>query len=255
MFYKHLRILILLFIVMIIPISVHAVETGEGDQPQASAASSDDAVHQHGHVQGAAHQPATPGGAHGMQGSMAHGGMQGGMKGGCPKMMGKMGGGMQGGMMHGMHGGGMKGGGMHGGKGSGKGMHGGMTQGGCPKMMDKMHGGVAHGGMHSISRIIMSLEKMNLTQEQWSEINSMARQSLDAAADYWAEKMKVKLELTAMRGSGSLNEQRVREIFVGKAEARAQMFLTRTKLLQGLRNILSSEQLQQIDGLESTVRQ
>lgn len=175
-----------------------------------------------------------------------------------PAMMG--GSGMPGGPGQGMMGSGASGGmGMMGG-GSGGGMMGpGMMRMmmshmmGGPGGMGKMMGGMGSGGGKDRGRGMMArmtdmLEQLNLTPEQWNKVRKLARERLEKMVDLWAMRTKLEIELSSLRWDQKLDAKRVKELFIQKAGAQADMFLAGLEYLRGLKSILTPEQAKKLEG-------
>ncbi|MFO7783106.1 MAG: Spy/CpxP family protein refolding chaperone [Thermodesulfobacteriota bacterium] len=101
------------------------------------------------------------------------------------------------------------------------------------------------------AHMIHMLEELNLSPGQWDRVRSLAREKLDRMADLWAQRMKMRIELAALNYDQEIDPQHVKNVFVKAAEARAGMFLTSLEYMKGLREILTPEQLEKLEGPEN----
>ena len=95
------------------------------------------------------------------------------------------------------------------------------------------------------------MSKMNLTPEQWEKVRPMAKQGLDKMADLSAKSMKAQIEIAGLRWDKEMDAQKVKKLFAEEAEVQAEMFLTGMNYLRGLKNVLTPEQAQQLEGFEA----
>jgi Spy/CpxP family protein refolding chaperone len=117
--------------------------------------------------------------------------------------------------------------------------------GGMGKMMGKMGRGMkGRGGMAHMARM---LEELNLTPEQWDQVRTLARERLEKMADLWAQRMKLQIELAALRWDTEIDPQKVKDLFVKKAEAKAEMFLAGLAYMRELKKIITAEQLKKLE--------
>lgn len=167
-----------------------------------------------------------PGANTGMMGSGGGHGMMGPGGGGCPKMMGMMDNGMMPMMMAHMMGG----------------------AGGMGKMMGQMGAGAMSGvGSGGMAHMVQMLENLNLTSDQWDQVRNLAAERLEKMADLWAQRMKLQIGLAALRWDKEIDPQQVKDLFVKKAEAKAEMFLTSLDYLRKLKGVLTQEQLKKLE--------
>ncbi|MFO7688281.1 MAG: Spy/CpxP family protein refolding chaperone [Desulfobacterales bacterium] len=146
--------------------------------------------------------------------------------GGCPKMMGMMDNGMMPMMMAHMMGG----------------------AGGMGKMMGQMGAGAMSGvGSGGMAHMVQMLENLNLTSDQWDQVRNLAAERLEKMADLWAQRMKLQIGLAALRWDKEIDPQQVKDLFVKKAEAKAEMFLTSLDYLRKLKGVLTQEQLKKLE--------
>lgn len=66
-------------------------------------------------------------------------------------------------------------------------------------------------------------------------------------ADLWVQRMKLRIELTSQRWDEEINPQQVKDLFVKKGEAKAEMFLASLDYLRKLKKILTQEQLKKFN--------
>lgn len=199
------------------------------------------------HPPGTADKAATAPGSTG--GGMMGPGMM-GSGGGCAKMMGVMG---QGGDQDGRDMMGMM----------DKGMMGMMDHGMMPMMMAHMMGGPGGmgkmleqmgsgmqggGGPGAMAHMACRLDNLDLTPEQWDQVRSLAAKRLDKMADLWAQRMKLQIGLASLRWDKDVDPQKVKDLFVKMADAKADMFLAGRQYLAELKGILTPEQLQKFEG-------
>jgi hypothetical protein len=121
--------------------------------------------------------------------------------------------------------------------------------GGMGKMMGQMGSGMKGrgGGPGCMARMARMLENLNLTPEQWDQVRTMARERLEKMADLWAQRMKLQIELAALRWDKEIDSQKVKELFIKKAEAKAEMLLAGLEYLRGLKGALNQEQLKKLE--------
>lgn len=96
-------------------------------------------------------------------------------------------------------------------------------------------------------RMIADLEELDLTPEQWSRVRTLAQEKLGRMADLWARQMNLRIEVAGLQWSGNLDAQRVKDAFMKEAEARAEMVLAGIEYTRGLKEILTPEQLEEIE--------
>ena len=139
---------------------------------------------------------------------------------------------------------------------SGRGMMGMMMShmmggpGGMGKMMGQMGTGRKgrDGGPRGMAHMARMLENLNLTPEQWDQVHTLARDRLEKMADLWAQRMKLQIELAGLRWDKEIDPQQVKNLFVKKAEAKAEMFLASLAYMRELKGILTQEQLKKLEG-------
>ena len=121
--------------------------------------------------------------------------------------------------------------------------------GGMGKMMGQMGSGMKGrgGGPGGMAYMARMLDNLDLTPEQWDQVRTIARQRLDKMVDLWAQRMKLQIELAGLRWDKKVNPQQVKDLFVKKAEAKAEMFLVGLEYLRGLKGILTPEQLKKLE--------
>ena len=121
--------------------------------------------------------------------------------------------------------------------------------GGMGKMMGQMGAGMGgrDSGSHSMAQMARMLEDLNLTSEQWDQVRGLARERLAKMADLWAQRMKLQIELAGLRWDKEIEPQKIKDLFVKKAEANAEMFLTSLEYLRKLKSVLTQEQLKKLE--------
>ena len=121
--------------------------------------------------------------------------------------------------------------------------------GGMGKMMGQMGAGMGgrDSGSHSMAQMARMLEDLNLTSEQWDQVRGLARERLAKMADLWAQRMKLQIELAGLRWDKEIDSQKVKDLFVKKAQANAEMFLTSLEYLRKLKSVLTQEQLKKLE--------
>jgi len=121
--------------------------------------------------------------------------------------------------------------------------------GGMGKMMGQMGSGMKGrgGGPGGMAYMARMLDNLDLTPEQWEQVRTLARQRLDKMVDLWAQRMKLQIELAGLRWDKKIDPQQVKDLFVKKAEAKAEMFLVGLEYLRGLKGILTPEQLKKLE--------
>ena len=102
------------------------------------------------------------------------------------------------------------------------------------------------------SHMVRTLENLNLTSEQWDRVRRLAADRLDKMADLWAQRMKLQIGLASLRWDKEIDPQQVKDLFMKKAEAQAEMFLAGRRYLRGLNGILTPEQLRKFEGQEDS---
>jgi hypothetical protein len=88
---------------------------------------------------------------------------------------------------------------------------------------------------------------LNLTSDQWDQVRNLAAERLEKMADLWAQRMKLQIGLAALRWDKEIDPQQVKDLFVKKAEAKAEMFLTSLDYLRKLKGVLTQEQLKKLE--------
>lgn len=163
------------------------------------------------------------GGGSGMMAKMHKSGEE-----GDPGMMGKMGQGMMHMMMFHMTGG---------------------QTGGIGKMMGKMGSRMKDGGgaPPELPKLVHMLDGLDLSQAQWEQVRSLARKRLEKMVDLWAQRMKLRIELAAIRWDQEVDPQKVKDLFVRRAEAKAELFLGSLDYLKRLKGILTQEQIEELE--------
>ena len=78
-------------------------------------------------------------------------------------------------------------------------------------------------------------------------MRDLARERLGKMADLWAQRMKLQIELAAMKWDKEINPQKVKEVFAEEAEAKAEMFLTSLDYIRKLKGVLNQEQLEKLE--------
>jgi hypothetical protein len=118
--------------------------------------------------------------------------------------------------------------------------------GGMGKMMGQMGAGMEGrpGGLRGMARM---LEDLELTPEQWDQVRVLAGERIEKMADLWAQRVKLQIELAGLRWDKEVNRQQIKEVFVKKAEADADMFLTGLDYIRKLKSVLNPEQLQKME--------
>lgn len=125
--------------------------------------------------------------------------------------------------------------------------------GGMGKMMGRMGAGMkSDGGPGGMAHMVRTLDNLNLTPEQWDQVRSLAAVKLDKMADLWAQRMKLQIGLASLRWDKEIDPQQVKDLFMKKAEAQAEMFLAGRRYLRGLNGILTPEQLRKFEGQEDS---
>lgn len=121
--------------------------------------------------------------------------------------------------------------------------------GGMRKMMDKMKSGTERnaGGLRSMVHMARMLEELDLTPEQWDQVRQLARTGLDKMVDLWAQRMKLRIELASVNWEEKVDAQKVKELFVKRAEAKADMLMACLTYLRSLQELLTPEQLEQLN--------
>jgi len=127
-------------------------------------------------------------------------------------------------------------------------MTGGQT-GGMGKMMGKMGSRLKDGGgaPPELPKMVHMLDGLDLSQAQWEQVRSLARKRLEKMVDLWAQRMKLRIELAAIRWDQEVDPQKVKDLFVRRAEAGAELFLGSLDYLQSLRAILTREQIEELE--------
>ncbi|MCF8063008.1 MAG: hypothetical protein K9M82_10865 [Deltaproteobacteria bacterium] len=121
--------------------------------------------------------------------------------------------------------------------------------GGMGKMMGRMGSGMKEGGdtPHDLSKMVHMLDKLDLSQGQWDQVRSLARNRLERMVDLWAQRMKLRIKLAAIPWDREVDPQKVKDLFVRRAEANAELFLVSLDYLHGLKEILTPEQLEELE--------
>lgn len=121
--------------------------------------------------------------------------------------------------------------------------------GGMGKMMGQMGSSMRgrDGGSRGMVQMARMLEGLNLTPGQWDQVRGLARERLEKMADLWAQRMKLQIELAGLRWDKEIDPQKVKDLFVKKAEANAEMFLTSLDYLRKLKGVLTQEQLKKLE--------
>ncbi|MCF8108541.1 MAG: Spy/CpxP family protein refolding chaperone [Desulfohalobiaceae bacterium] len=120
-------------------------------------------------------------------------------------------------------------------------------------MGQDMMGGMAPGmgrqgdGQGGMAQMAGMLDNLDLTSGQWDQVHTLAGTRLEKMADLWVEQMKLRIKLAAMKWDQSIDHQQVKDLFVKIAEARAEMFLAGVDYLNGLKEILTPEQLKKLE--------
>ncbi len=86
-----------------------------------------------------------------------------------------------------------------------------------------------------------------MTPGQWEQVHTLAGTRLEKMADLWAEQMKIRIKLATIKWGQTIDPQQVKDLFVKMAEARAEMFLAGVDYLNGLKEILTQEQLKKLE--------
>lgn len=122
-------------------------------------------------------------------------------------------------------------------------------QGGMGKMMGQMGSGTKgrDGGSRDMAQMARMLEGLNLTPEQRDQVRGLARERLEKMVDLWAQRTKLQIELAGLRWDKEIDPQKVKDLFVKKAEAKAEMFLTSLDYLRKLKGVLTQEQLKKLE--------
>ncbi|MCF8105354.1 MAG: Spy/CpxP family protein refolding chaperone [Desulfohalobiaceae bacterium] len=135
-----------------------------------------------------------------------------------------------------------------------KGGMGNMMQQMMGRMMGQdMMGGMAPGmgrqgdGQGGMAQMAHMLENLGLAPGQWEQVHTLAGTRLEKMADLWAEQMKLRIKLATMKWDQTIDPQQVKDLFIKKAEARAEMFLAGVDYLNGLKEILTQEQLKKLE--------
>lgn len=118
-------------------------------------------------------------------------------------------------------------------------------KGGMGRMMGRMGGPAC--GIKGLPGMVRMLDNLNLTDEQWDKVRTLAKQQLDTMADLWAQRMKVRIDLAGLRWDKDVDPKQVKELFQKKAEAQAEMFLAGMDYIKGVKAILTPEQLKQFE--------
>lgn len=120
--------------------------------------------------------------------------------------------------------------------------------GGMGKMMGKKGAGMkGHGGGPAgMKRMAHMLETLDLTDAQWNQVRNLARVRLEKMADLWAQKMKLRIEMAALNSNTDLDPEKVKDLFVRKAEVKAEMFLSGWSYLRDLKEILNEDQIKKL---------
>jgi hypothetical protein len=118
--------------------------------------------------------------------------------------------------------------------------------GGMGKMMGQMGAGM-EGRPEGLRGMARMLEDLNLTPEQWGQVRVLAGERIQKMADLWAQRVKLQIELAGLRWDKEINPQQIKEVFVRKAEADADMFLTGLDYIRKLKSVLNPEQLQKME--------
>ena len=124
--------------------------------------------------------------------------------------------------------------------------------GGMDKMMKRMGSGTkccgcGGCGPRGAARMARMLENLNLGPEQWNQVRGLAQERLEKMADLWAERMKLRIKLAGLRWDTEIDHQKVKELFIKKAEAKAEMFLTGLDYLREVKGVLTQEQLKKLE--------
>ena len=121
--------------------------------------------------------------------------------------------------------------------------------GGMGKMMGQMGAGMKgrDSGSRGMAQMARMLEGLNLTPEQWDQVRGLAQERLEKMVDLWAQRMKLQIELAGLRWDKEIDSQKVKDLFVKKAEANAEMFLTSLEYLRKLKSVLTQEQLKKLE--------
>ncbi len=127
-------------------------------------------------------------------------------------------------------------------------MTGGQT-GGMGKMMGKMGSRMKDGGDSPLElpKVVHMLDALDLSQGQWEQVRSLARDRLEKMVDVWAQRMKLRIELAAVPWDREVDPQKVKDLFVRRAEANAELFLVSLDYLRSLKSILTQEQLEKLE--------
>lgn len=121
--------------------------------------------------------------------------------------------------------------------------------GGMGKMMGQMGSGAkSGGGPGGMAHMVQMLENLSLTSDQWDQVRNLVAKRLDKMADLWAQRMKLQIGLATLRRDKDVDPQQVKDLFMKKAEAQAEMFLAGSEYQSGLKGILTPEQLQKFEG-------
>lgn len=120
--------------------------------------------------------------------------------------------------------------------------------GGMGMMMGDMGPGMkGHGrGPMGMKRMAHMLENLDLSEDQWDKVRKLAKERLDKMADLWAQQMKLKIDMAGLRWDKDLDPKRVKDVFVKKAEVKAEMFLSCMSYLRDLKKILNEDQIKKL---------
>ncbi len=120
--------------------------------------------------------------------------------------------------------------------------------GGMGMMMGNMGPGMKGqgGGPKGMKRMAHMLENLDLTADQWDKVRELAKKRLGKMADLWAQRMKLRIDMAGLRWDKDLDPEKVKGVFVKKAEVKAEMFLSCMSYLRDLKKILNEDQIKKL---------
>ena len=126
---------------------------------------------------------------------------------------------------------------------------------GGPGGMGRMMGSKKPGkGPGMMARMTNMLDQLKLSPEQWDMVRKLAKERLLKMVDLWAQQTKLRIELSSLRWDQKVDPNLIKDLFVKKAEAQAEMFLTSLDYLRSLESILTPEQAKKLKGFEKRQR-
>lgn len=121
------------------------------------------------------------------------------------------------------------------------------------KMMRQTCMGMMNQGMMNreerpgIQQMLMNLDDLGLSPDQWKQVRTLAADRLDKMADLWAQQMKMQILLISLNWDEEIAPDQVKDIFVKTAEAKAEMVISSMGYMRKLKDILTQEQVKKLE--------